>query len=99
MSYNGWNNYETWLFWCHMSNDGFWYEHMNELAQEVIDNEDDAGTLANLLRDFMNDEIYGRVDATVHPLIGDIIESIFGEVDWREIADSLLQDAKEAAEF
>ena len=99
MAYQGWSNYETWLFWAHMSNDGFWYDSMNEMAQEIIAEDSDAYDLANRLQDFMNDEIYARVDATLHPIIVDILEAIFVEVDWREIADYVLSDAKEAAEL
>lgn len=93
MTHNGWANYETWLFWSHISNDGWWYEEMHRITKEHLNSEDSIHDLADALRDFMNDEIYVHTTCDL-PIVFDMIEACFSEVRWREIAENLLDDYK-----
>jgi len=91
MTHNGWANYETWLFWSHMSNDGYWYEEMHRITKEHLEVEDAVSELGYALRDFMNDEIHVHTKCDL-PIVFDMIEACFSEVRWREIAENLLDD-------
>ena len=95
MTFNGWTNYETWLFWAHMTNDQHWYNEMHRITAEYNDEDSTSSDLANALRDFMNDEIYGNVEITI-PILTDIIETVFEQVNWGEIAEALIEERKEA---
>lgn len=93
MTHNGWENYETWLFWSHMSNDGYWYNEMHRLTRKCLDEDDAIYDLANHLEAMMRDEIYIGFSSDL-PILTDIVESVISEVRWREIAENLLDDYK-----
>lgn len=93
MTHNGWTNYETWLFWSHMVNDQWWYNEIHRITDEHCDDDVTVSDLADALRDFINDEIYGSVTIKI-PILGDIIETVFEAVNWREIAETLIEEKK-----
>jgi hypothetical protein len=85
-TYNGWTNYETWRVNLEMF-DGM------ELGDFWTDTEIEAYELGEMLRDyaeqFLNEQASG--------LALDYALAFLGEVDWAEIAEHLLEDAKEPA--
>lgn len=85
-TYNGWTNYETWRVNLEMF-DGM------ELGDFWADTEIEAYELGEMLRDyaeqFLNEQASG--------LALDYALAFLGEVDWSEIAEHLLEDAKEPA--
>lgn len=96
MSYNGWSNYETWVVSLWMDNDEGSYDYARELAGEVIGDEDFAYprvTLADRLKDW-HEESLPELEASVW---SDLLGKAFGNVDWLEIADSLLSEVAEEA--
>ncbi len=95
-TYNGWTNYETWLVKLWMDNDQGSSEHWQERAQEVfkVDGDESARSLADLLKD-EHEEHYLEVLRHAKQecsLLSDLIGAAMSEVNWHEIAESLLAD-------
>ena len=89
MSYNGWKNYETWLTNLWLTNDQCAVEHYLEVC-EAFDYD---------VRDVAH-QLEGEFDAELGDTTGwrgDLIRSAFQEIDWEEIAQSLVESAQEAA--
>lgn len=104
--YNGWSNYETWNVKLWMDNDEYSYRRYEEMAQEAYDDaesdetfsrEDNAAlslskTLRSEYEDALNDILENaRISASVW---SDLLTSALGEVDWYEIAESLLSNVE-----
>tara|TARA_Y100000310_G_scaffold63081_1_gene58358 strand:- start:1410 stop:1700 length:291 start_codon:yes stop_codon:yes gene_type:complete len=86
--YNGWTNYETWNVNLWLSNDEGTYNYILDLAK---DHADDAPMLANALEAFV-DELEPELEPS---MFSDILSAAMREVNWREIADTLLEDHKD----
>jgi hypothetical protein len=95
LTHNGWTNYETWLFWAHMTNDQHWYNEMHRITADYNDEDSTSSDLAEALSNFMDDEIYGQLEIRV-PILIDLIETTIAKVNWEEIADALIEERKEA---
>lgn len=99
MTYNGWSNYETWAAKLWMDNDEGAYHDVTskatELAEEARDAEEepDAADLATWLREYADETMCA--DAPTTGLAADLFRSAFGEIDFHEIAESLLSEVKE----
>lgn len=90
--YNGWKNYETWCISLWINNEEPMYKHWRARACELRDEYEHKqgsarGALAKeLLDDFEQDK------PEVEGFWGDLLTSAFQEVDWYEVAESLLED-------
>lgn len=82
MSYNGWTNYATWLTNLHMF-DGLTARDINGWNAVTAD-EAEA---------YVVDFLYET--AKMEGFIADMINGFLGEVNWREIAEHLNEDAQE----
>jgi hypothetical protein len=93
--YNGWTNYETWLIKLWMDNDEGSYHYWQDSAQEAYDDdhEDAASNLAETLKQIYNDNA-----PEVSGVYADLLNASLGEVDWHEIAESLLEDVEKEPE-
>ena len=91
MTYNGWNNYETWLT-------NLWFENFDfsDLLEEgVFDNFTDGD-----ITDYVTDHIAETVDSYIEVQLGrdpngflqDALNSFTQEVDYREIASHYVAD-------
>lgn len=105
--YNGWTNYETWCVKLWMDNDEYTYNDWNDRAREAWDaadhDHDEARTrLADMLRDYWDresDERLAELGGQVpNSCYADLLNAALSEVDWHEIADSLLEDNQPEAE-
>jgi hypothetical protein len=99
-TYNGWTNYETWLVKLWIDNEESSQRYWAEAAQEVADNAtsslfltrevEAARDLAERLRNEIED---GATDITgASGVYADLLTSALGSVDWREIAENMLED-------
>lgn len=109
MGYNGWKNYETWCVKLWIDNDEGLHNAFRELAEGVVEEITEPAfewctaedTQANELR-CRAEELFLElvVDPVLEPMpasvLTDLLNSSLGEVDWREIAESLLEDARDA---
>jgi hypothetical protein len=103
--YNGWTNYETWNVKLWMDNDEGSYNYFRELAQETYkqsESEYDWQTkmdaakynLAEFIKDYF-DEINPLADTA--DTFSDLLGAALSNVNWYEIAESLLDDIEEMA--
>jgi len=100
--YNGWTNYETWNAKLWMYNDVGSYNYWNERAQETYDaaEADDSFTrderAALDLADILKDEHEGNMPELPASFWSDILNAALSEVNWYEIATSLIEDVEKA---
>ena len=106
-TYNGWTNYETWVVNLWIDNDQGSYTYWREQAGSHYENAADCenvhkglwsrrsaarSKLAEQIKDEFEDASPLADQANVYT---DLLTAALGEVDWREIADNLLEDVIE----
>ena len=89
--HQGWKNYETWAVKLWMDNDegsyNYWKERTEEIADDAEERDDAISTLADALKDEHEEAL-----PELTGFAADLLTGAFGEVDWYEIAESLLGD-------
>ncbi len=89
--YQGWTNYETWAVKLNMDNNegdyNYWKERTEEEADEAAERDDAESNLANALLDAHQEAL-----PELGGWLADLLTGAFGEVNWHEIAESLLAD-------
>ena len=106
MSYNGWSNYETWAVKLWIDNEqgssDYWREATldawaHPVRNQFIDSDRDraAIALADRLKDEHDDSDHPVFAAANGSVYADLLNAALSEVDWREIADSMIADAIE----
>jgi hypothetical protein len=102
--YNGWTNYETWLVKLWIDNEQGSQEYWAEAAQDAAkrsvaryDWESDRGAAVHSLSERLKDEHEEQVStvAGVTGWIADLVGAALSEVNWSEIAESLIEDEVE----
>ena len=86
--YNGWKNYETWCIKLWLDNDQGEQEYMMELTR---DNLDDAHDLANVIKDYIEE----NMPEIANSVYLDLLQSAINNADFREIAESYISDYNE----
>jgi|694.fasta_scaffold09120_23 hypothetical protein len=106
-AYNGWTNYETWVVNLWMDNQEGTYDYWREVAEDVYNNEaeeqkhftkmeDAVGILADRLKndhEDKKDDILESVELT-SSVWADLLGAALSEVNWREIAEHLLENVE-----
>jgi len=85
--YNGWTNWETWVLHLWIYNEQDIQESWLKAARWC---EGDTAFLANMLC-----EEYGEAIPELSGMWMDLLTSSFQEINWFEIAESLIADVKE----
>ena len=90
--YNGWTNYESWLVKLWMDNEQGTQKYWTEQAEQhfKIHGEDNLRLLADALKEYHEEQL-----PEVQGFVSDLLNSAMSEVNWQEIAESLVNDAKE----
>jgi hypothetical protein len=101
-SYNGWSNYETWVVNLWLGNDEGTYNTCRSLAQRCFEEavadhmlsrkERACYQLANSLKEMVEDGNPLTSEASVY---ADLINASLSEVNWKEIAISLLDETED----
>ena len=107
-TYNGWTNYETWNVKLWMDNDQGSYEHYRELAKDVYRGAVDSGKgftkdeqavldLADALKDEYEEAMHDWLEESKRSasVWADLLGAALSEVNWHEIATSMIEDAAE----
>jgi hypothetical protein len=103
--YNGWTNYETWNVALWLDNDEALCNHIiPEMADDVVAHSPanrylsmeqvQGGRMADALRDFVTDPDNGLMPDLGATMASDLLGAALSEVNWREIADHYLSDAR-----
>lgn len=110
--YNGWTNYETWVVKLWLDNDQGSYDYWREQAIDCWDVAEDKSPnqfmnradnakvmLADCLKAEHDDQsdhpVFKAADGSVY---ADLLNAALSEVNWYEIAQSLLDDSTETGE-
>jgi hypothetical protein len=90
-TYNGWTNYETWRIQLEVI-DGLTLEDFGFDLQDVdTDEVADVERLAENVEQYVDEIVLGTVP---NGMARDLAESFLGRVDWFEIAEHLIADAR-----
>jgi len=100
-TYNGWTNYETWLWKLWIDNDQGSYEYWREQTQGILDDGDlapeyDWETLRDVQVAALAEQLESDADEGAEMLTGvtgpfaDLLTGALGRIDWREIAGSMI---------
>ena len=104
-TYQGWTNYETWAVALWLTNDESSYRYWQEITLEYVEYAPDCPqvmdgvwTQEQAARFKLADRIETEVSdasplADDSSLYADLLSASLSEVNWREIADSWLEDA------
>lgn len=87
--YNGWKNYETWAVSLWLNND-LYQAQCSIVAQVKENNEDDKDRWANEIAKQLEEFVDERNPVSEASLYCDLLNASLSEVDWLEIAESLL---------
>lgn len=90
--YNGWTNYETWLVKLWMDNEQGSYEYWQGVAEQHF--QEHGSKEVHLLMGHLKEQ-HEEALPKVSGFVADLLNAAMSEVNWHEIANSLLQDAKE----
>lgn len=105
--YNGWSNYETWVTKLWMDNEQPSYRYWRERSQEIYNEAEPEEyftklerarlTLAEVLKE-KHEEAAERTGVPSTGVFSDLLTAAMGEINWGEIAESLLNDVEQEAE-
>lgn len=87
--YGGRANYETWATMLWLDNVEPFYNYVRQLARDT----GNSYSLANKLKDFVDDIVCS--DQPESGLTADLFRAAFEEIDWREMAESILHEIDE----
>lgn len=100
--YNGWTNYETWVVNLWMDNEEGSYNYWREQAKQAIEHatpsswataeEAATSTLTHVLKE-QHEEALPELTG----FAADLLNAAMSEVNWYEIAEHLIESAKENA--
>ena len=93
MSYQGWQNYETWATALWIDNEQNSYQHrchLTDIAQEEdLEKDKRIVSLANSLKEWIES---ANPLAESANLFSDLLQSALSEIDWQEIAENFLAE-------
>lgn len=103
-NYNGWTNYETWVTALWLDNDQATYAYWRDAARECREEapsdcmvKEGVWTVQHAARSFLADRLreevsYSTPVTSEASLYADLLMAALHEVNWREIADHLLEN-------
>ena len=92
--YNGWTNYETWVVKLWMDNDQGTYDYFREIVTLLPDVRPGVAKLTALV-DWLKEHHEEQVP-DLEGFAADLLNAAMSEVNWHEIAASLIDDMVEA---
>jgi len=91
--YNGWTNYETWNVALWLDNEQYMQELWSSRARELLEDEEEYpnAILQDELKEYIEDNNTLAGDASMY---SDLLGAAIDSVNWYELAQSFLDDAK-----
>lgn len=95
--YNGWSNYATWGCKLILDNDQYCYDVVHEMAHAVSRDDEGRWKLQDDIRDFVEElcGLEGNAAPTPSDMARQLLSAAICDVNWREIAKSLLSDLED----
>lgn len=104
--YQGWKNYETWAWKLWVDNEQGSYEDVREITRAIIEetcdyDDDTCAEIVNhdeaiyRLSERLKSESEDAMPDLSGTVWGDLLTAAFQEIDWREIATSLVDEYQE----
>lgn len=96
-TYNGWTNYETWLTNLHFENFDF-SDYKEDGTFEGMNEEEIRDWVADYIETTIEEFCFGQLELgrVENLFITDVLSQFLKSVDWENIADSYLEDLKDA---
>jgi hypothetical protein len=101
--YNGWTNYETWCVALWIDNSEGSQRHWREEARECLARDlDETGDCVSELSERLKSEFHDAVHDLLEgarasaSVFADLLGASLGEVDWYEIAESIINEERQA---
>jgi hypothetical protein len=88
-TYNGWTNYETWLCNMHMFDGQSWTD---VCGLDATDTKPDVSFVAECAEQMVKSYLDDDGKTHMPSLVSDILFAFSREVDYRQIAEHLLED-------
>jgi hypothetical protein len=85
--YNGWENYETWIVKLWIDRKESWYDHWRVRAEEL---KEEGGDIMLLLSEELKYAFDDGDPLKEEGVFTDLLNSALSEVNWDEIAGSIL---------
>lgn len=97
-TYNGWSNYETWNVKLWIDNEEHSQRYWEDQADDALrsgfgDDETNDGAINRLAEQLETEFTEGAPE--MEGTYSDLLNAALSEVDWYEIAKSMINDAKE----
>jgi len=97
--YNGWYNYETWVVKLWMDNDegsdAYWRDQAEECVK-VDGREGAVRSLEDLIKEQHEEAACEKMGSSTCGVFNDLMTAALSEVNWREIAQHLVDEAADA---
>ncbi len=91
--YNGWTNYETWNWKLWLDNDHGTYLHWQDETQHICTEATDRDDAVDTLMERLKDDCEVNVPESVCGSYADMLSAAIGEINFHEIAESMIDDA------
>jgi len=97
--YNGWTNYETWVVKLWIDNDegsyNYWQEQTESAIECAVRHGADSGDVVNDAANQIAEQLKSEHEESLPEVQGfasDLLNAAMSEVDWYEIAESMVND-------
>jgi hypothetical protein len=96
-TYNGWTNYETWLanLWMAEGDIEYYFDQVRELRRDKLEPSDIARHIADNMRSDYGDQVSDAMERGLSGMMNDLLNAALCSVNWREIAEHIVDDCAE----